>query len=49
MIFGLQTSGPENHVDTTKDALKNQDWLFPETTKNFARLPLQYRVSVYLL
>lgn len=27
----------------TKD-FKDADWLFPETTKNFTKLPLQYRV-----
>lgn len=36
-----ETSGPENRVNT-KD-FKDADWLFPETTKNFTKLPLQYR------
>ena len=40
----LQTSGPENRVDPKK--FENTDWLFPETTKNFNKLPLQYRVSM---
>lgn len=41
-VFLFQTSGPENRVNT-KD-FKDADWLFPETTKNFTKLPLQYRV-----
>lgn len=42
VFFLFQTSGPENRVNT-KD-FKDADWLFPETTKNFTKLPLQYRV-----
>ncbi|XP_064630371.1 cilia- and flagella-associated protein 206-like [Lineus longissimus] len=35
------TSGEEHRVDP-KD-FKKMEWLFPETTKNFNRLPLQYK------
>ena len=38
--------GPEHRVDTKKDELRKLDWLFPETTKNFSKLPLQYRVRL---
>jgi len=38
-----QTSGSDNRVDAKKEEVKRLDWLFPETTKNFHRLPLQYR------
>ena len=34
----------KEHVDTNKDDYRKQDWLFPDTTKNFNKLPLQYRV-----
>lgn len=46
-VFFFQTSGPENRVNT-KD-FKDADWLFPETTKNFTKLPLQYRVIKFFI
>lgn len=36
-----ETSGPEHRINA-KD-YRDLDWLFPETTKNFNKLPLQYR------
>ncbi|NP_001171855.1 uncharacterized protein LOC100369566 [Saccoglossus kowalevskii] len=36
-----ETSGGDNRVKPSD--MKHLDWLFPETTKNFERLPLQYR------
>lgn len=42
----MQTSGTEERIDTKKEDMKKLDWLFPETTKNFDKLPLQYRVCV---
>merc|ERR1719394_1656185 len=38
-----QSSGDQNRVDCKKEEVRRLDWLFPETTKNFHRLPLQYR------
>ncbi|XP_070540608.1 cilia- and flagella-associated protein 206-like [Ptychodera flava] len=35
------TTGPDHQVNPSD--FKHLDWLFPETTKNFERLPLQYR------
>lgn len=40
-----QTRGPEHRVIPPKELRITMEWLFPETTKNFTRLPLQYRVS----
>nr|KAG5708354.1 hypothetical protein BaRGS_034385 [Batillaria attramentaria] len=37
------TSGPEHRVNPQDYQAENRDWLFPETTKNFAKLPLQYK------
>lgn len=39
----FQTSGADFRVNP-KD-FRELDWLFPETTKNFNKLPLQYKVS----
>ncbi|XP_052772364.1 cilia- and flagella-associated protein 206-like isoform X1 [Mya arenaria] len=36
-----ETSGNENRVNPND--FRDLDWLFPETTKNFNKLPLQYR------
>ncbi|KAJ8026094.1 hypothetical protein HOLleu_33834 [Holothuria leucospilota] len=36
-----ETTGSEHRIDP-KD-FRDVDWLFPESTKNFERLPLQYR------
>ncbi|XP_069140239.1 cilia- and flagella-associated protein 206-like [Argopecten irradians] len=36
-----ETSGPENRINPKE--LKDFDWLYPETTKNFNKLPIQYR------
>lgn len=36
-----ETSGPEHRI-IGKD-FRDLDWLFPETTKNFNKLPLQYK------
>ena len=44
LIF-FQTSGADHRVDVSNDKFARLDWLFPETTKNFTRLPIQYRVS----
>lgn len=38
-----ETMGPENRIDIRKIDYQKQDWLFPETTKNFNKLFLQYR------
>lgn len=38
-----ETSGDDSRVNTNTEETRKQDWLFPETTKNFERLPLQYR------
>ncbi|XP_013397751.1 cilia- and flagella-associated protein 206 [Lingula anatina] len=38
-----ETGGKENRVNVNDINVKHLDWLFPETTKNFQRLPLQYR------
>jgi hypothetical protein len=40
----FQTSGEENQVDPNE--FKKLEWLFPDTTKNFNRLPLQYKVRL---
>ncbi|OWF55043.1 cilia- and flagella-associated protein 206-like [Mizuhopecten yessoensis] len=36
-----ETSGPENRINPKE--LKDFDWLYQETTKNFNKLPIQYR------
>ncbi|XP_033756779.1 cilia- and flagella-associated protein 206-like [Pecten maximus] len=36
-----ETSGPDNRINPKE--LKDFDWLYPETTKNFNKLPIQYR------
>ncbi|XP_077992510.1 cilia- and flagella-associated protein 206-like [Glandiceps talaboti] len=36
-----ETTGSDHRVNPSD--FKHLDWLFPETTKNFERLPLQYR------
>ncbi|KAJ8316908.1 hypothetical protein KUTeg_004812, partial [Tegillarca granosa] len=36
-----ETSGADNRINPND--FKDFDWLFPETTKNFSKLPLQYR------
>lgn len=38
-----ETSGVENRVSVGKDDYRGIEWLYPDTTKNFSRLPLQYR------
>jgi hypothetical protein len=38
-----ETRGAEHRVTPTKDIRITMEWLFPETTKNFTRLPLKYR------
>jgi len=38
-----ETSGNDKRVDVNAEGMQKLDWLFPETTKNFERLPLQYR------
>ncbi|XP_041370206.1 cilia- and flagella-associated protein 206-like [Gigantopelta aegis] len=38
-----ETSGEENRVKPEMLRLEHLSWLFPETTKNFHKLPLQYR------
>lgn len=38
----MKESG-EERVDTKKEELKKQEWLFPDTTSNFDKLPIQYR------
>lgn len=43
----LQTS--EQRINPDHIDLKKTEWLFPETTKNFSKLPLQYRVSEDLI
>jgi len=45
----LQTRGPEHCAVARKDMRITMEWLFPETTKNFDRLPLQYRVLFCVL
>ena len=45
--FCFQTTGPEHRV-LAKD-FRELDWLFPETTKNFNKLPLQYRVGLFYM
>ena len=40
----LQTAVPEQRVNIKDFQVENRDWLFPETTKNFSKLPLQYKV-----
>ncbi|XP_076471436.1 cilia- and flagella-associated protein 206-like [Babylonia areolata] len=37
------TSGSEKRVNPKDYQVENRDWLFPETTKNFSKLPLQYK------
>jgi len=41
----VQSGGAEHQVVPSKDLRVTMDWLYPATTKNFTRLPLQYRVS----
>ena len=48
-MCAFQTSGLESRIDTKKEDLRKMDWLFPETTKNFNKLPLQYRVGITLI
>ena len=46
-----ETSGAEDCVDPKHYRLlplKDLDWLFPDTTKNFNKLPLQYHVRLFL-
>lgn len=38
-----QTKGQDHRIDTNREEFRKMDWLFPETTKNFLKLPLQYR------
>lgn len=38
-----ETMGTEHRVDLRKEEFSKQEWLYPETTKNFDKLPLQYR------
>ena len=44
-----QTSGGDNRVSLKKEEVNKHEWLFPETTKNFNKLPLQYKVIRVLL
>ncbi|KAL8560336.1 hypothetical protein ACOMHN_006067 [Nucella lapillus] len=37
------TAVPELHVNPKDFQVENRDWLFLETTKNFSKLPLQYK------
>lgn len=37
------TSVPEQRVNPKDYQVENRDWLFQETTKNFSKLPLQYK------
>jgi len=39
----VQNSGSEGRVDPDKH--RKAEFLFPETTKDFERLPLEFRVS----
>lgn len=41
MFFFVQTAGQFNRVNAKE--FPGTEWLYPETTKNFDRLPLQYR------
>lgn len=41
MLLPLQTSGASQRVNAKE--FPNTEWLYAETTKNFDRLPLQYR------
>ncbi|XP_067658072.1 cilia- and flagella-associated protein 206-like [Haliotis asinina] len=38
-----QTSTDEQRINPKDYQVESYDWLFPETTKNFNKLPLQYR------
>ncbi|KAK2151646.1 hypothetical protein LSH36_356g06008 [Paralvinella palmiformis] len=38
-----ETSGGDNRVSLKKEEVNKHEWLFPETTKNFNKLPLQYK------
>lgn len=44
-VFIFQTKADKINPSDFKDL----DWLFPDTTKHFNKLPLQYRVSLQFL
>jgi len=44
-VMRMQSGGAEHQVVPDRDLRVTMQWLFPDTTKNFDRLPLQYRVS----
>lgn len=42
-MFLQETTGKDQRAPVNKEEFKHLDWLFPETTKNFHKLPLQFR------